>query len=50
VVVHFDDFTVDFGSRQLLRGAEEIHLGPKALELPEALLTNPPRGGRARHQ
>ena len=43
MVVHFDDFTVDFGSRQLLRGAEEIHLGPKALELLEALLTNRPR-------
>jgi len=44
VVVHFGDFTVDFGSRQLLRGAEEeIHLGPKALELLEALLTDRPR-------
>ena len=43
MVVHFGDFAVDFGSRQLLRGAEEIHLGPKALELLEALLTNRPR-------
>jgi DNA-binding winged helix-turn-helix (wHTH) protein len=43
VVVHFDDFTVDFRSRQLRRGVEEIHLGPKALALLEALLTNRPQ-------
>jgi DNA-binding winged helix-turn-helix (wHTH) protein len=43
VAVHFGDFAVDFGRRQLLRGAEEIHLGPKALELLEALLADRPR-------
>ena len=26
MVVHFGDFAVDLGSRQLLRGREEIHL------------------------
>jgi DNA-binding winged helix-turn-helix (wHTH) protein len=29
----FDDFTVDPGTRRLLRGEEERHLSPKALEL-----------------
>jgi DNA-binding winged helix-turn-helix (wHTH) protein len=43
VVVHFDDFTVDFGSRQLLRGTEAIHVGPKAFELLQLLLTTRPR-------
>jgi DNA-binding winged helix-turn-helix (wHTH) protein len=43
LVLHFGDFSVDFGSRQLLRRAEEIHLGPKAFELLEALLKNRPR-------
>jgi len=43
LVLHFGDFSVDFGSRQLLRGAEEVHLGPKAFELLEVLLKNRPR-------
>jgi DNA-binding winged helix-turn-helix (wHTH) protein len=43
VVVHFGDFTVDLGSRQLLRGTEEIHLGPKAFALLEVLLTKRPQ-------
>ena len=43
MVVHFDDFTVDFGSRQLLRGTEAIHLGPKAFELLQLLLKRRPR-------
>ena len=43
MVVHFGDFSVDFGSRQLLCGAGEIHLGPKAFELLEALIRNRPR-------
>ena len=43
MVVHFGDFAVDLGSRQLLRGAEEIHLGPKAFALLEVLLTNRPQ-------
>jgi DNA-binding winged helix-turn-helix (wHTH) protein len=42
-VFHFGDFSVDFESRQLLRAAKEIHLGPKAFELLEALLRNRPR-------
>jgi DNA-binding winged helix-turn-helix (wHTH) protein len=43
VIFRFADFAVDLGSRQLLHGAEEAHLGPKAFELLEALLTNRPR-------
>jgi DNA-binding winged helix-turn-helix (wHTH) protein len=43
VVVHFGDFAVDFGSRQLLRGTAAVHLGPKALELLELLLRSRPR-------
>ena len=43
MVLHFGDFSVDFGSRQLLREAKEVHLGPKAFELLEALLRNRPR-------
>jgi DNA-binding winged helix-turn-helix (wHTH) protein len=43
VAVNFGDFTVDFESRQLVRGAEEIHVGPKALELLELLLRSRPR-------
>jgi DNA-binding winged helix-turn-helix (wHTH) protein len=37
VGVQFGDFAVDFGSRQLLRGRAEIHLGPKAFDLLERL-------------
>jgi len=43
VIVRFGGFTVDFGGRQLLRGAEEVHVGPKAFELLEALLAKRPR-------
>jgi DNA-binding winged helix-turn-helix (wHTH) protein len=43
VVVQFGDFAVDFESRQLLRGREAIHVGPKAFELLELLLKNRPR-------
>jgi DNA-binding winged helix-turn-helix (wHTH) protein len=43
LVLHFGDFSVDFGSRQLLRETKEVHLGPKAFELLEALLGNRPR-------
>jgi DNA-binding winged helix-turn-helix (wHTH) protein len=43
VALHFGDFSVDFGSRQLLRGMKEIHLGPKAFELLEVLLQSRPR-------
>ena len=43
MVVDFGDFAVDLGSRQLLRGTAEIHLGPKAFALLEVLLTNRPQ-------
>jgi DNA-binding winged helix-turn-helix (wHTH) protein len=43
LVLHFGDFSVDLGSRQLLRETKEVHLGPKAFELLEALLGNRPR-------
>lgn len=43
MAVNFGDFTVDFESRQLVRGAEEIHVGPKAFELLDLLLRNRPR-------
>jgi len=43
VLVQFGDFAVDFGSRQLLRGAEAVHVGPKAFELLEVLLKSRPR-------
>jgi DNA-binding winged helix-turn-helix (wHTH) protein len=43
LVLHFGDFSADFGSRQLLRGAAAVHLGPKALELLELLLSSRPR-------
>ena len=43
MVLHFGDFSVDFGSRQLLREMKEVHLGPKAFELLETLLRNRPR-------
>jgi DNA-binding winged helix-turn-helix (wHTH) protein len=43
VVVRFGDFAVDLGSRQLLRGAETVHVGPKAFELLELLLKTRPR-------
>lgn len=40
--LRFDDFVLDSGTRQLLRGAEERRLGPKAFELLELLLTRRP--------
>jgi DNA-binding winged helix-turn-helix (wHTH) protein len=43
VIVQFSDFAVDFGTRQLLRGGEAIHVGPKAFELLELLLKSRPR-------
>jgi DNA-binding winged helix-turn-helix (wHTH) protein len=43
VIVRFGDFAVDSGSRQLLRGAKAVHVGPKAFELLEALLAKRPR-------
>jgi DNA-binding winged helix-turn-helix (wHTH) protein len=43
VIVRFGVFAVDSGSRQLLRGEEAVHVGPKAFELLEALLAKRPR-------
>lgn len=42
MVVQFDDFAVDFGSRQLRRGTDFVHLEPKAFDLLELLLRNRP--------
>ena len=39
----FGEFAFDGGSRQLLRGNEEVHLGPKAFVLLDLLLTQRPR-------
>lgn len=41
--MRFDGFTYDPGARQLLRGASEVRLGPKAFELLGALLEARPR-------
>ena len=43
MVVHFGEFAVDFGSRQVLRGARAVHVGPKAFELLQLLLTKRPQ-------
>ncbi len=40
--VRFGDFVVDRGTRQLLRGEEVRHLGPKAFDLLELLLSERP--------
>jgi DNA-binding winged helix-turn-helix (wHTH) protein len=40
--LRFGDFVLDPGTRQLRRGEEERHLGPKAFELLELLLQNRP--------
>ena len=40
--VHFGEFVLDTGSRQLLRGEGEIHLEPKALDLLDLLLAQRP--------
>jgi DNA-binding winged helix-turn-helix (wHTH) protein len=40
--LRFGEFVLDRGARQLRRGAEERHLGPKAFELLELLLRHRP--------
>jgi DNA-binding winged helix-turn-helix (wHTH) protein len=40
--VRFGDFVLDGGTRQLRRGEKDRHLGPKAFELLELLLTQRP--------
>jgi len=42
MVLRFGDFVLDPGTRQLRRGEEERHLGPKAFELLELLLRHRP--------
>jgi len=41
--VHFGEFTIDTGSRQLRRGEAECHLSPKGFELLRLLIENRPR-------
>ena len=41
--LHFDSFTLDQDTRQLLRSDEVVHLSPKAFELLKALLESRPR-------
>lgn len=41
--VHFGSFTLDLSSRQLLRGAEVIHLSPKAFQLLAILIEGRPK-------
>ena len=43
VSYRFGPFTLDYGTRQLLKDADEIHLSPKAFELLTILLANRPR-------
>jgi DNA-binding winged helix-turn-helix (wHTH) protein len=43
VSYRFGRFVLDYGTRQLLRDRDEIHLSPKALELLVVLLDNRPR-------
>lgn len=42
MILQFGEFRFDPGSRQLLRGAEEIHLPPRTFRLLEALLESAP--------
>jgi DNA-binding winged helix-turn-helix (wHTH) protein len=43
MVLDFDTFRLDFDRRQLLRGDEEIHLSPKALQLLQVLIEARPK-------
>ena len=43
VSYRFGPFMLDYGTRQLLRDSDEIHLSPKAFELLAILLDNRPR-------
>jgi DNA-binding winged helix-turn-helix (wHTH) protein len=43
VRILFDEFALDRESRQLLRGGEEVHLGPKAFDLLDLLVARRPR-------
>lgn len=41
--IHFGEFTLDRETRQLFRGGEELHLGPKAFDFLDFLLSQKPR-------
>jgi DNA-binding winged helix-turn-helix (wHTH) protein len=43
VTIRFGEFTLDFDTRQLLRGRREIHLSPKAFDLLAALAVDRPK-------
>jgi len=43
VNVRFGEFTLDWDSRQLLRGGSPVHLSPKALELLRVLVESRPK-------
>ena len=43
VSYHFGGFILDYDTRQLLLGGDEIHLSPKAFELLSILIVNRPR-------
>ena len=45
----FGEFVFDGGSRQLLHGSEEVHLGPKSFTLLELLLSQRPRAVSKSH-
>src|SRR5215468_8587554 len=41
--VYFGDLAIDRDARQLLRGEQEVHLGPKAYDLLDLLLRHRPQ-------
>jgi DNA-binding winged helix-turn-helix (wHTH) protein len=41
--VHFGEFALDLGSRELLRGERRVHLSPKAFQLLAELVASRPR-------
>jgi DNA-binding winged helix-turn-helix (wHTH) protein len=41
--IHFGEFALDRDTRQLFRGDEELHLGPKAFDFLDFLLSQKPR-------
>ena len=46
MTARFGPFTLDVGTRRLTRGDEEIHLTPKAFDLPTLLVEKAPRVAR----
>lgn len=45
----FDEFTIDLGTRQLMRDGAELHLSPKAFDLLATLLAERPRAVAKAH-